>query len=67
MVRTALRFVAGLVGFLLIIPGWWAVVGAGDMFVTPTFDVVAIWIITVLIWAACLSLLWFAFKSLKKS
>ncbi len=68
MLRRLLRAAAGLVGICLIWPGSWAIIAIiNDYSIprtapSPLFDRVAIWLLTLAIWAASISLMWFAFK-----
>jgi cytochrome bd-type quinol oxidase subunit 2 len=66
MLRKFLRVVAGLVGICLTVPGSWAIIGISNHYAShsdehwPLFDIVAMWSTTAAIWAASLSLIWFA-------
>jgi hypothetical protein len=66
MLRRLLRAAAGLVGFCLIWPGTWAVIAISNDYYSapaaPMFDRVVTWLLPIAIWAASISLMWFAFK-----
>jgi hypothetical protein len=69
MLRKFLRIVAELVGVCLTVPGSWAIIGISNHYARPNdghwllFDLVAMWCTRAAIWAASLSLIWFAAKT----
>jgi hypothetical protein len=67
MLRRLLRAAAGLVGIILIWPGFWAIISITNAYYpgappAPLFDRIAIWLLPLAIWAASISLMRFAFK-----
>jgi hypothetical protein len=67
MLRKSLRVAAGLIGFCLMWPGSWAIIELTSHYspgarVEPLFEMVVMWLMTLAIWAASISLMWIAFK-----
>jgi hypothetical protein len=67
MLRKSVRIAAGLIGFCLMWPGSWAIIELTNHYssgarVEPLFELVVMWLMPLAIWAASISLVWFAFK-----
>jgi hypothetical protein len=66
MLRRLLRAAAGLVGIFLIWPGTWSIILISNDYYSapnaPLLDRFETWLLPVVIWAASISLMWFAFK-----
>jgi hypothetical protein len=67
MLRKLLPVVASIIGFCLMWPGVWAIIGMSDGYypgapVSPLSDKIVIWLGTILIWYSAIKLMWFAIK-----
>ena len=67
MLCKLLRVAAGIIGFCLMWPGTWAIIGIRDNYypgapVGTLTDRVVMWLGAILIWYSSIRLMWFAVK-----